>query len=1492
VGIGPERCANCGSSGAGEGALAGLCPHCLLLLADHGAADDGLEPLTLPALRDLAEDDAFHRGHIVAQRYRLVSLLGRGGMGEVWRAFDFKLRVEVALKRLRSDFLQRADSLEVLRREVRAARQIASLHVCRVFDLVADADHEMVSMEYIEGTTLGALLAERSPLPVREAAEIAAQFLAGLEAIHHAGLVHRDVKPENIMVTSSRRVVLMDFGLAGISTAWSAPTSGGTPAYMPEEQAAPRALGATADVFAAGIVLAEMVFPEGTRSVETRRRLWRMLRTAPHDFPECPWKPVLLRAVARAPEDRYASAGELARALEAVTVQTGTAVVRSPYPGLVSFTEDDGEYFFGREFEVEVLLRKLRQPRLRAIIGPSGAGKSSFVRAGLVPALPDGWSAVVCTPRDRPLAALGESLTGKVNESSEAARFPSSWDDTALVYAAVRWRGRHTQALLIVDQFEELFTLSAVAVQRRFAEVLSRLVLDADVHVLLCLRDDFLLRCHDYEALNPIFSALMPLAAPTGNALRRALVQPALGAGCRFEDERLVDDILDEVAGERGALPLLAFAAARLWEARDRTTGTITRAAYEAIGRVGGALARHADAVLERIGPAHAPIAHELFRNLVTAEGTRAAQDRDELLSIFPAPEQADRVLQLFVDARLLTSFERPAEGSHPLRRRVEIIHESLLTAWPRLVRWREEDAESLRFRDQFRQAARLWDTRGRPVDLLWTGAAFREFEVWKEKYSGGLTAIEQAFARATVDRAGRERMQRRRAVVIAFALLVGVLAVVGKLWFDGRRAEGRANAAAMHAEAQQLFALGQIELDRNPSAALAFALASLERADTRAVREFAVQALWRGPTALVLDDGHALAAPRLGFSPDGKWLAAERGGDEVWLWHEEGGGPRKLPGGVFAGFTGDSRYLAMTADREMRIYDVQSAELVRTVAGGGAWGFVRGQQLITGRVVPHHRGVGYTLSVRVQSVPDGEARPVGTWTIPTSAAWRHVDTDGQRLFVAAAGDVYEFSLTAAGANRRRRLVRTSDPILAIRIHRSRDRLFTWHRSGAVRVWSRSDGTPLRQLQAPALSGVWRVADLSPDGRWLACATGNDQTVHLWDLAGPPDADPLVLRRGEVTAMLGLAFHPDGRWLATQDFLAVTIWPLTRGYASVLRGPRDQLRGDVAFDPQGRWVAAGGQMEPKVWVWPLEYGGRNRVLDSGIGVTFLEVSPNGDILAAATRAGVWLLPIDGGVPRKLPGFEDHMLAVAFDREGRRVVAAGGYDNREEAVARVWDLETGEVQVLDAGDGKGYVSANFLPDGRLLTGGFGGLRLWDATFTGSTVLVDRLVAGWASLDGRHVLAGRASGTSGIPILRPFVYELRTGNLWELTTHGEVTLMAWDGAGTRVVTGSREGVVRFGPFTGEEPHLLFGHQGTVWGIDIDGSNRWIASAGEDRTVRVWPIPEGEPSHKLPYEVLLQRLRSLTNYRVTVDPTAPTGHRLTVAPIQGWRQAPPAW
>jgi hypothetical protein len=211
-----------------------------------------------------------------------------------------------------------------------------------------------------------------------------------------------------------------------------------------------------------------------------------------------------------------------------------------------AFTEADAEHFFGREAEVEALWEKIRRQTLLAVIGPSGVGKTSFLRAGVIPSRPPGWSVAYATPGASPALALARALIPDLAGNAEAIgellqgvqeQSLSGGSDRALA-AVQSWRKKTDEALLVVDQFEELYALNPPEVQARFASLLGRLA----------------------DSLRPVFHDLTPLTPPSPDGLRRALVEPAKREGYRFEDDALVEEMVEAVASERGGLPPLAFA--------------------------------------------------------------------------------------------------------------------------------------------------------------------------------------------------------------------------------------------------------------------------------------------------------------------------------------------------------------------------------------------------------------------------------------------------------------------------------------------------------------------------------------------------------------------------------------------------------------------------------------------------------------------------------------------------------------------------------------------------------------------------------------------------------------------------------------------------------------------------------------------------------------------------------------------------------------------
>lgn len=1467
-----------------------------------------------------ASPSRFTSGQILGNRYRIVALLGRGGMGEVWQAYDLKLQVDVALKSIRPERFPGEQGLALLRREVRAAREVMSPNVCRIFDLVDEEGQEFVSMEYVDGETLLGVLRGRGPLELQEATRMASQFLAGLEAIHQAGLVHRDVKPENIMLTRTGRVVLMDFGVAKGIAEDHRGTIAGTPAYMAPEQSRGEALDARADIFAAGVVLAEMIAPEGVREHKSRESIWSSVRETPVRLFESPWRAALERAVASERAQRYGSAREFARALEEVTLRVEGAEDKRPYPGLESFTEADAEFFFGREVEVEAVLKKLQRANLLAIIGPSGAGKTSFVQAGLIPAKPAGWQHVLLRPGAAPFVALARALAPELAADKQAIDQLLQIEDPEQAVAVItRWRSKHTQALLLVDQFEELFTLGRPEIQAGFADLLGRLAAEADVHVLLVLRDDFLFHCHEHPRLAPISSDLTMLGPPTGSALRRALVQPALLSGYRFEDELLADEMLAGIEGERGALPMLAFAAARLWEHRDRDRGFLTRAAYEQIGGVSGALAQHAEAALERIGTERLPMVREVFRNLVTAHGTRAVQDVEELLSVFPDRATASAVVRELVNARLLTSFEvEPVrEGIHG--RRVEIVHESLLVKWPRLVRWQTQDADSAQFRDQLRQQARLWEERGRPADLLWTGSSYREFALWRERYPGGLTANEEQYAQAMAAEAERLRRRRQRILTATFASLAAIVAAVTILWVRAQRAE-------RISEANRLNALARLEIDDNRNGALAYAIASLEWHDTRAARKFAMEVLATGAPALALEPNSGFQVPggtevcdcddsQLAWSPDGHWLAQACSEEVVRVWSRDGGAPlvlrpteapSKIRGTVGFGPTSDV-LVCLNAENELRTWSIPEGRLLRSVdlQPGVRTEFLDPYLLLSAPVAQKPD----TWRWEAFSYATGEITPLGEHTFP-SLAWWTIDAGGKWFVYSKDDDLY---LTRAESleTAKPRFVGRHPGAVGARLNEARGLLASWDskRPATCHVWSTAEASrePMCTVNEPMNDMPGSRAGMVFDaaGRFITSPSGS-----ILDLDAPPGVLSAMFTPHWALGGAGIgpyweAFHPQGTWLATSwDGGGSSIYPVTHSYARKIYS-HGSGAAKVRFTPDGQNLLSTG-MDGVMRSWSFERGPveGSRVLATiegeKRGMIGLTMSRDGRWASASSISGrSFAVSLDGGEPRWLTGFGSLAAAMAISDGGRYVAAAGGTMGAvylKEAVIRVWDLTTGEVRVLDPGERKRIIGLVFLPDGRLLSGGQGGVRLWNIQDASSRLLrpdevhADEVNPMRLLADGRSVL---------VPLVRPDRPEAVELVVWD-TASGEWRHWAWgkwsfDAAGT-LYTGQVNGVLYIGRTrrrdppgqapVHEEPHAVIRVTSVLSG-DFSPDGKLAAVGSQDGSVWILPVPEGPALQTLPRREFMARLRATTNVRAVPDGRG--SYRLEARTFPGWKTVP---
>ena len=427
----------------------------------------------------------------------------------------------------------------------------------------------------------------------------------------------------------------------------------------------------------------------------------------------------------------------------------------NPYRGLRAFSEEDTAIYFGREDLVKEVLERLRNgPGFVSIVGPSGSGKSSVARAGVLPVLREqGETVVVFQPGTRPLWELAGALdrAGFGTRASLSRRFET--DPRTLVTVVDR------SVVLIVDQFEELFTLAETDAVVRFSELIGDAIRDhrTPLRVIATLRADYYDRPLSVPALAGVFSDSVVSVKPmTPAEIERAVVEPAHLAGVSVEPGLLAQLVAD-MGDEPGALPLLQFT---LFELFERSNGAMRLDTYRDLGGIHGALTGGADQVLGELDTEGRGLVEQVMIRMVR-KGKALATSRPvllrELMDLGVDTVALQGVLEAFGSRRLLT-FDRDASGAAV----VAMAHEYLITEWPRLVTWITEHSTDLDRLYALDTATSEWETSERSEDYLLRGERLDRFSEWRAETTLKLTRPESEFIDASAALRDRERAVRQ----------------------------------------------------------------------------------------------------------------------------------------------------------------------------------------------------------------------------------------------------------------------------------------------------------------------------------------------------------------------------------------------------------------------------------------------------------------------------------------------------------------------------------------------------------------------------------------------------------------------------------------------------------------------------------------------------------------------------------------------------------
>jgi len=1066
----------------------------------------------------------------------------------------------------------------------------------------------------------------------------------------------------------------------------------------------------------------------------------------------------------------------------------------SPYLGLVAFTANDANLFYGRKKVINDLLKELEKENLIFLLGASGSGKSSLVQAGLIPALSakykPNFSNLSMVPNDDPFFSfylqvanfISQSPTDYKQSEAQVALPPQDNITAAVEYLekviTTLKKKPESLWLIFIDQFEEILTQSQDNKGCLFIQSLGNLISylqrtnNSSVKIVLTMRTDFLDQfMHTFpdfvvtiqsDGRKP-FSYITPMA---DRELKLVIKNPAATHGVNV-DLNLIEEIIEDFRGESRSLPLLQYTLDLLWQKDDLSDRLLDYATYEDLGGVGGALQQQAEKIYQHFeSQGQGKAVESIFVQLVTitSDGKRVSKRKNK--SGFN-DELGKIVDELVKKYRLLVSGRQ--EGM------VEIAHEALIGSWQRLQDWITKYEKEIILERQLKEAAESWwkdkADEKKAISELWTGSKLTQVgNLLKAKSLPDLNALRNYFGDVTVEfmRASREYQQRLQKA-------------------ETERKQREVNtelslANSLSGYSLYLFNEGGKDLEAFVEAIKAGKILQKHKASNTQVMDALQKILVEGREYNRLK-GYNGEVDSVSFSSDGKILATGSSDTTIKLWDVETGQEiRTLKGHnghvYSASFSSDGKTLASgSEDTTIKLWNLETGQEIRTLKG--------------------HNGHVYSVSFS----SDGKTLASGSED-KTIKLW-NVETGQEiRTLKGYNGHVYSVSFSSDGKT-----------------------LASGSEDKTIKLWNVETGQEIRTLKG--YNGEVDSVSFSSDGKTLASLDNrNSFEIKLWDVE---TGETIRTLTGHNNSVLSVSFSSDGKTLASGSHdNTIKLWNVETGQEiRTLKGHNSSV-GSVSFSSDGKTLASGDGGTIKLW--NLETEREIRTLKgNNASISSVSFSSDGKTLASGDGGTIKLWNVETGKEiRTLKGHNsEHNRKVEFTRDGQ------------------FDVETGEEIRTPIGYNEYFYSISFSPDGKTLATGSSDktIKLWNVetgqeirTLSGHNDSVDSVSF---SSDGKTLATGSRDKTIKL-------WNVETGQeIRTLTGHNSnVNSVSFSPDGKTLATGSSDNTIKLWDVeTGQEIRTLSGHNGTVDSVSFSPDGKTLASGSEDTTIKLWNVETGK-------------------------------------------------